>query len=91
LEHASHGLEKIVAEALRQSPADAPLLAWPLACGSRVAERTKALSFDQGILTVEAPDAAWRAELQELAPRYVRNIQRYTGQRVRGITFVLPK
>ncbi len=91
MEHASQGLEKIVAEALRRSPADAPLLAWPLACGSRVAGRTKALSFDQGILTVEAPDAAWRAELQELTPRYLRNLQRYTGPGVRGIAFVLPK
>ena len=91
MEHAATGLEKIVAEALRRSPADAPILAWPLACGTRVAERTKAMSFNNGILTVEAPDAAWRAELRELAPRYLRNVQRYTGQGVRAIDFVLPK
>ena len=42
MEQAGAGLEKIVAQSLRQAPpAEAPLLAWPVVCGSAVAERTQ--------------------------------------------------
>src|ERR1700733_2722671 len=51
VEQAGAGLEKIVAQSLRQSPpAEAPLMAWPVVCGSGVAERTRALSFKDGVL-----------------------------------------
>ncbi len=80
-------LEKIVAGSLRQAP-DAPLLAWPLACGSAVAERTRALEFTKGVLRVEVPDAGWRAELQRLAPQYLAVINRYATQAVERIHFV---
>jgi hypothetical protein len=63
------------------------MLAWPLACGSVVAERTRALEFRQGILRVEVPDTAWRAEMQHLAPKYLAALHRYaTG--VSRIEFV---
>ena len=39
------GLEKIVLGSLRRVPqGEAPLLAWPLVCGSVVAERTRAVA-----------------------------------------------
>ena len=58
VEQAGSGLEKIVAQSLRQSPAaDAPLLAWPVVCGSAVADRTRALSFEGGVLRVQVADA----------------------------------
>ena len=51
-------LEKIVAQSLRQAPpARAPLMAWPVVCGSVVAERTRALSFLDGVLRVAVADA----------------------------------
>ena len=54
MEQASSGLEKIVVQSLRQAPpAEAPLIAWPVVCGSAVAERTRALSFEDGVLCVE--------------------------------------
>src|SRR5690348_16355591 len=81
-------LEKIVAKSLRAAP-NAPLLAWPLACGSAVAERTRAIHCVRGILRVEVPDPAWRAQLQELAPRYLAVINRYTPDSVNRIEFVL--
>ena len=83
-------LEKIVGNRVRRAPESA-LLAWPLACGSAVAERTRALEFTRGILRVEVPDTGWRAELQHLAPRYVAAMNRYTAGRVTRIEFVTRK
>jgi predicted nucleic acid-binding Zn ribbon protein len=92
LEHAGAGLEKIVAQSLRQAPpAEAPILAWPVVCGSAVAERTRALSFVDGVLRVEVDGQRWKAELQALAPRYMAVINRYTTETVRRIEFVLAR
>jgi hypothetical protein len=83
-------LEKVVANSLRRAPAgDGPLLAWPFACGSAVAERTRALEFADGILRIGVADAGWRRELQALAPRYVAQINRYTSEGVTRIEFVV--
>lgn len=72
-------VEKIVAGSLRKAASsEAVLLAWPVACGSAVAARTQAFEFSHGVLRVEVPDAAWRAELQHLAPRYVAALNRYS-------------
>jgi hypothetical protein len=90
MEQAGTVLEKIVAQSLRQaSPADAPGLAWPLVCGSRVAERTRALNYEGGVLRVEVSDAGWKSELQTLAPRYLTMLNRYTTERVSRIEFVV--
>jgi|SRR5579862_6914995 len=80
----------VLARSLRRAPAGtSPLLAWPLACGPAVAERTHALNFAQGILQVQVPDAGWRAELRDLAPRYVAVINRYAAETVQRIEFVI--
>jgi len=85
-----NGLDKVVAQALRKAPAeDVPLLVWPLACGSAVAERTRALDFAKGVLRVEVPDAGWRRELQALAPRYVAILNRYVAESVSRVEFVV--
>jgi hypothetical protein len=90
LEQAGRGLEKIVWGSLRRVPqAEAPLLAWPLVCGSVVAARTQALEFSQSVLRVEVPDAGWRREMQSLAPRYLATLNRYAGQKVERIEFVI--
>jgi len=92
MEHVAPGLEKIVAASLRRAGAgEAPVLAWPLACGARVAERTRAVDFADGILRVEVPDAGWRAELQALAPRYLAVINRYVAENVKRVEFVVAK
>ena len=92
MQQAGSELEKIVAQSLRQAPpAQAPLMAWPVVCGSAVAERTRALDFQDGILSVAVPDAGWRSELQTLAPRYLAAINRYTVQMVRRIEFVVTR
>ena len=43
MEHIRQSLQQIVVDAVRRAPAeDVPLLAWPLACGAAVAEKTRA-------------------------------------------------
>lgn len=92
MEQAGAGLEKIVAQSLRQAPpGEAPLLAWPVVCGSAVAERTRPLSFVDGVLCVEVAGAGWKVELQALAPRYLAMINRYTTEAVRRIEFVVAR
>ena len=90
LNRASAGLDSIIAKSLRRVPADeSALLAWPVACGSAVADRTRALSFVDGILLVEVADKGWQRELTALAPRYVAAINRYSAASVRRIEFVV--
>ena len=64
-------------------------MAWPVVCGSAVAERTRALGFKDGVLRVEVAGQRWKAELQALAPRYLAVMNRYTTETVRRIEFEL--
>jgi len=64
-------------------------MAWPVVCGSAVAERTRAIQFLDGMLRVEVADNGWKSELQALAPRYLAAINRYTIEIVRRIEFVV--
>ncbi len=90
MERAGSGLDRLVTGSLHRSPAaEAPLLAWPVACGHAVAQRTRALDFADGILRVEVPDVGWRTELQALAPRYVAAMNRYVRQKVTRVEFVV--
>jgi hypothetical protein len=58
VEQAGTGLEQVVIDSLRRLPLpEAPLIAWPLVCGSAVAERTRATNFRDGILQIEVSDA----------------------------------
>jgi len=90
MNRASAGLESVIAKALHQAPAErSPLLAWPVACGSAVADRTRALGFAGGVLRVEVADKGWQRELTALAPRYVAEINRYSAARVQRVEFVV--
>ena len=90
MNRASADLEIIIANALHRAPAsESALLAWPVACGSAVADRTHALSFLDGILRVEVADAGWQRELASLAPRYVALINKYSATPVKRIEFVV--
>ena len=90
MERARDGLVKIVSEAIRRAPApEQPLLAWPMVCGPAVAARTRALAFAAGTLEVEVPDAAWRGQLSEFAPRYRELFRDALGPLVERIEFVV--
>jgi len=64
------------------------MLAWPLACGAKTAERAEAVGFTDGVLTVSVPDEAWRYELQCLSPQYLAALNQITPKRVSRIEFV---
>lgn len=90
MEHVRQTLQQIVVDAVRRAPAeDVPLLAWPLACGSAVAEKTRALAFADGELTVQVPDAPWRLQLLNLTGEYLRQLREITDGRVQRLRFVL--
>ena len=90
LEHAGPALERIVADGLqRVQGGQGPIVAWPLVCGTAVAQRTRALDFGDGVLQVEVPDAGWRNELRTLASQYLAVINRYVSEPVKRIEFVV--
>lgn len=90
MENIRQTLQQLVVDAVRKATAeDVPLLAWPLACGSAVAEKTRALGFAEGELTVRVPDAAWRTQLLSLTPEYLRQLRDITQGRVKRLRFVL--
>ncbi len=82
-------LEKMLAASLKQSPAGAsPLLAWPVACGHAVSHRTRAVSFEKDVLTVEVQDLSWRVELRRFSSQYLAILNRYCREDVNRIEFV---
>ena len=90
MKHAGTTLKKIFAETLRQQAGDdAPLLAWPLACGAKVAEKTSAIGYAEGVLTVEVPDATWRQQLQDFTNQYLAALKPISTQPVSAIKFVV--
>ena len=83
-------LKKIFADSVcAKAGAEAPLLAWPVACGSAVAANTRALSFVDGALLVAVPDAVWRNQLQSMSQQYLAALNQIAGQTVRSISFVV--
>ena len=90
MSRASVSFATVVPKALHRVPAsESAVLAWPIACGSAVAERTRALSFASGVLRVEVADGGWRRELNGLAPRYLAVIKKYSTATVQRIEFVV--
>ncbi|MGB8768127.1 MAG: DUF721 domain-containing protein [Candidatus Korobacteraceae bacterium] len=90
MHHASPTLKKIFADTLRRGCADnAPLLAWPLACGLKVADKTSAIGYADGVLTVEVPDATWQQQLHGLSPQYLAALKQICEQPVNAIKFVV--
>ena len=90
MNRAADDLETVVAKALHRAPAEeSALLAWPVACGSAVADRTRAVRFCDGVLRVEVADKGWQRELTALAGRYVAVINRYSAAHVERVEFVV--
>ena len=90
MQHARSTLKKIFADNVcRKAGDEAPLLAWPVVCGTTVAEKTRALSFVDGVLVVAVPDTVWRNQLQQMYQQYVAGLNQVSGQRVENISFVV--
>ena len=86
-------LKKIAAEIVRREGDGGPVMAWPLVCGAKIAERTTAVGFAGGILTVAVPDQAWRRQLQSFLPQYLAALNQTVAEPVADIQFrtVQPK
>ena len=90
MQRAGPTLKKIFADTLRREAGDdAPLLAWPLACGAKVADKTNAIGYAVGVLTVEVPDATWQRQLQGLHQQYLAAMRPISTQPVNAIKFVV--
>ena len=89
MHHARVTLSKIYANAAQQAAGEqAPVLAWPLVCGPKVAGRTAALGCVNGELAVRVPDKIWRNELQCFQDRYVAALNLVSRHKVKSIRFV---
>lgn len=90
MQHARTTLRKIFANKVCEpAGAEAPLLAWPVVCGGPVADKTRALSFEDGVLVVGVPDAAWRNQLQGMSGQYLAGLVQIAGKQVKEISFVV--
>ncbi len=90
MQHAGTTLKKIFAEtARREAGGDAPLLAWPLACGAKVAEKTNAVGCADGVLTIEVPDATWQQQLRSFEREYLAKLKPLCAEPVNAIKFVV--
>ncbi len=83
-------LEKVVSDTMKKVPSmEAPLLAWPLVCGSAVANKTRALECRQGVLRIEVPDNAWSRQLNGFVPEYLGAMKQLVTEDVNRIEFVV--
>jgi predicted nucleic acid-binding Zn ribbon protein len=90
MQNARSTLKKIFAENVcSKAGDDAPLLAWPVVCGAAVAEKTRALSFVDGVLVVAVADVVWRNQLQQMYQQYLAGLNQVSRQRVQNISFVV--
>lgn len=79
MERASRTLQQIMAQAIARVPdEERPAVAWSFAAGDRVAARTRVLSCQGKVLTVQVPDATWRAQLMAMAPQYLSHLRQFT-------------
>jgi predicted nucleic acid-binding Zn ribbon protein len=90
MQRARATLRNIFAKTVCRQAGDlAPVLAWPVVCGATVAERTRALSFVDGVLVVAVPDSAWRNQLQHMYQQYLAGLNHIAGKQVQNISFVV--
>jgi predicted nucleic acid-binding Zn ribbon protein len=61
--------------------------AWPEIAGPRIARRTRAVGFHDGVLQVEVEGSAWAYELEFLKRRFLKEFQRRLGMHVRELRF----
>lgn len=62
---------------------------WPALAGERIAKRTRAVSFRDGVMTIEVEGSAWMHELDFLRRELVRRANQHVGANVvRDVRFV---
>jgi hypothetical protein len=90
MEQVSNTLQRIMAQALKNLPAQQlPQAAWDFAAGRAVAERTRVLAFELQTLVIGVPDANWRAQLYAMAPQFLARLNPF--MRIERIKFELAR
>ncbi len=87
MQHARTTLNRIFRDIVRSEGDGGPMMAWPVVCGAKTAERTRAISFASGVLTVVVPDEAWRKQLQSFVPQYLAALNQLVAEPVSNIEF----
>jgi hypothetical protein len=83
-----HDLQTLAARVLKDAaPEEAVVLAWPLVCGSAVAERAAAVCFESGTLRVRVPDRGWQSQLEAFSRHYMDKLSRISGVVVSRIEY----
>ncbi len=57
-----------------------PLDAWPEVVGEEIAQHSKAVDINEGVLTLEADHGAWRQELTLLIPMIINKFNALYGE-----------
>ena len=90
MQHARSTLKKIFSDTIRRAGGEqSPMLVWPLACGAAVADKTSAVGFEHGVLSVVVPDVLWRSQLQVFRQPYMATLNEYASEKVTDIKFIL--
>jgi hypothetical protein len=88
INHISQHLAELEAKLLSAVPPEqAPVLAWPWVCGTKVAQITKAISFAEGELLISVGDDAWQKQLQDLSRTYLQRFQQVLPGKVLRVRF----
>ena len=88
MQSARQDLQSLAARVLKDAaPEEAAVLAWPLVCGSAVAERAKAIAFENGTLRVVVPDRGWQMQLEAFSAQYSDRLSMLAGVVVNRIVF----
>ena len=69
------------------APAEAVVLAWPLVCGSAVAERAPAVAFENETLRVAVPDKGWQLQLDAFTAQYLHRLTNLVGVPVKRVVY----
>jgi hypothetical protein len=71
-------------------PEDRIAAAWPVACGQKIAERTRIAGLEGAVLTVEVADTAWLKQMRSMSEKLKHDLRSIAGVDVTDILFKLP-
>ena len=65
---------------------------WPALAGERIAKRTRAVAFRDGVMTIEVEGSAWMHEMGFLKRDLIRNLNRRLGDElIRDVRFAIAR
>jgi predicted nucleic acid-binding Zn ribbon protein len=81
-------LDRVKRDLLRQlSAPEAAREAWAMVSGSSVAQKTKVVSFEAGVLTIEVPSREWCSELESLRAQYLQKLSLICPAKIESLRF----